>query len=99
MSDIPDNLEHFASMVSNRGNSQYLGVNKVISVRLPIHVFIKIEALTKFSGQTRNKLLVAALDGAMEYAISELSAEDSKKFDSVIASVEVDLADTESGEV
>lgn len=99
MNDIHDQLNHFAAMVSNRGQSQYVGQNKVISVRLPIHVFMKIEALTKFSGQTRNKLLVSALDGAIEYAISELTKENLKKFDAVMASVEVDLSDAESGEV
>lgn len=92
-----------AAEVSNHGESRYVGVLFQIPLRLPLHTYSMVEALTKRSGISRNKIVNRLLDAGIEAVIAELDemvVMDIEKQASRIATVELERKgeELESGE-
>lgn len=58
--------DHAAAIVEGRAKTEYLGTSKVISVRLPRHLAIQIQALSHKSGKTRNATIATLLEVGLE---------------------------------
>lgn len=67
--------DHAAGIFEGTGNSTYIGMTKVISVRLPLLQFVNLQALAHKSGKTRNSTIVTLLDVGLEEVESRLSPE------------------------
>lgn len=67
--------DQVASIVEGRGETHYMGVTKVISVRLPLHLSAKLQALAHKSGRTRNSMMVNLLEVGLEEVYQRLTPE------------------------
>lgn len=65
--------DHAASIVEGSGKTEYIGTTKVISVRLPTHLAIKLQALAQKSGKTRNATVAILLEVGLEEVRARLS--------------------------
>ncbi len=64
-----------ASIIEGRGESSYIGSTKVISVRLPEHLVVRLQALAHKSSKTRNAMIVNLLEVGVEEVIKLLKPE------------------------
>ena len=46
--------DHAAAIVEGRGKTEYVGVSKLITIRVPDHLAIKLQAMAHKSGKSRN---------------------------------------------
>lgn len=67
--------DQVAAIVEGRGENSYVGVTKVTSVRLPLHLSVKLQALAHKSGKTRNAMMVNLLEVGLEEVYQRLSPE------------------------
>lgn len=67
--------DQVAAIVEGRGETHYMGVTKVISVRLPLHLSVKLQALAHKSGRTRNSMMVNLLEVGLEEVFQRLTPE------------------------
>lgn len=58
--------DHAAGIVERRGKTEYVGVSKVLSVRIPLHLFVDLQALAHVSGKSRNAMLSTLLEVGVE---------------------------------
>lgn len=63
----------FLALVSKRGNFESHGWTQTISVRMDGVMACTFDALSEYSGISRNKVIVAALESALEQLFSSLS--------------------------
>lgn len=67
--------DQVAAIVEGRGENTYIGVTKVTSVRLPLHLSVKLQALAHKSGKTRNAMIVNLLEVGLEEVHQRLTPE------------------------
>lgn len=67
--------DQVAAIVEGRGENTYIGVTKVTSVRLPLHLAVKLQALAHKSGKTRNAMIVNLLEVGLEEVHQRLTPE------------------------
>ena len=67
--------DQVAAIVEGRGENTYIGVTKVTSVRLPLHLAVKLQALAHKSGRTRNAMIVNLLEVGLEEVHQRLTPE------------------------
>jgi predicted DNA-binding protein len=65
-SEVIQAADQVAAIVEGRGENSYVGVTKVTSVRLPLHLAVKLQALAHKSGKTRNAMIVNLLEVGLE---------------------------------
>jgi predicted DNA-binding protein len=65
--------DQVAAIVEGRGENTYIGVTKVTSVRLPLHLAVKLQALAHKSGKTRNAMMVNLLEVGLEEVYQRLA--------------------------
>ena len=65
--------EHAANIVEGRGDTQRIGVTKVISVRLPTTLLAELQGLAHKSGKTRNFTIETLLEVGLEEVKARLS--------------------------
>ncbi len=58
--------DELADMVEGRTAFSYAGLTKVTSVRIPLHLAVKVQALAYKSGKTRNAIIVNLLEVGLE---------------------------------
>lgn len=68
----PSNLEMFVGMVSKTADEQASGWLKSITIRMPMVTALTFEAIASYSGQSRNKLMVKALETALDLLWEQL---------------------------
>lgn len=73
--EIIQAADQVAAIVEGRGENSYIGVTKVTSVRLPLHLSVKLQALAHKSGKTRNAMMVNLLEVGLEEVYQRLSPE------------------------
>lgn len=71
--------DHAAQIVEGTGKTEYIGSTKVISVRLPLLLANRLQALAQKSGKTRNATVSMLLEVGLEEVASRLSDETSKE--------------------
>ena len=67
--------DHAAQIVEGTGKSEYIGATKVISVRLPSVLAVRLQALAQKSGKTRNATVATLLEVGLEEVRVRLSEE------------------------
>ena len=58
--------DHVAALVEGSAETNFLGVTKVLSARLPITQVVELEAIAEKSGKTRNAMLSMLLAVGIE---------------------------------
>ncbi len=77
--EAPDSFEMLEAMVSKTGNIEYIGPMRTVSVRMPMIDYCTIEAMSQYSGQSKNKLLNQMIRVCLERLNETLSTEDATK--------------------
>ena len=67
--------DQVAAIVEGRGENSYIGATKVTSVRMPLHLAVKLQALAHKSGKTRNAMMVNLLEVGLEEVFQRLTPE------------------------
>lgn len=67
--------DHAAAIVEGRGESNYIGPSKVISIRLPADIVVRAQAMAHKSGKTRNAMMCTLLEVGLEQVRERLSDE------------------------
>ena len=73
--DVIRAADQAASVVEGRGKSEYSGITKVISVRLPVILAAQVQALSHKSAKTRNFTVTSLLEVGLEEVRERLSEE------------------------
>lgn len=81
--EAPSSRDAFLGMVSKIADESYSGMTQTITVRLPVHLACMFDALAKYSGKSRNRLVVKALEMALEELWSELPAVECQELESL----------------
>ena len=58
--------DHAAAIVEGRGKTEYVGVSKLITIRVPDHLAIKLQAMAHKSGKSRNATIATLLEVGLE---------------------------------
>ena len=64
--EIVSAADHAAGIVERRGKTEYIGSSKVLSIRIPLQLFIDLQALAHVSGRSRNSMLSTLLEVGVE---------------------------------
>ncbi len=73
--EIVSAADHAAGIVERRGKTEYVGVSKVLSIRIPLNLFVDLQALAHVSGKSRNAMLSTLLEVGVEEVKSRLAPE------------------------
>lgn len=73
--EVVSAVDHAAAIVERRAKTDYVGVTKIVSVRMPLHTFVDLSALANVSGKTKNATAVMLLEVGIEEVKARLSAE------------------------
>lgn len=83
-----------AGIVEGTATGQYVGMTKVISVRLPVHLAIQLQAMAHKSGKTRNAMISKLLEVGLEEVRLRLSDETCEE----LQVIEIELHHDEFGQ-
>lgn len=86
------------SQLQNQGNSEFRGIVKGTTCRLPIHHYSAIEAFSRHTGMSKNKVIVELLDVSLDIAIRGLDRANRKAFNQHQSDVLTQLAAEGYGE-
>lgn len=71
--EVISSADQAAAIVEGTAESTYIGVSKVISVRLPVVLATSVQALAHKSGKTRNAAVAMLLEVGLEEVRQRLS--------------------------
>ncbi len=83
--------DHAASIFEGRGETNYIGVTKVISVRLPALLVAELQSLAHKSGKTRNSTIATLLGVGVEEVKARLTPETLEQLASITSEYLDDL--------
>ena len=55
-----------AAIVEGRGKTEYVGCTKLITIRIPMHLAIQLQAMAQKSGKSRNATIATLLEVGLE---------------------------------
>ena len=87
--------EQAAGIVSGTGRTEYIGVTKIVSVRMPQHTADRLQALAHKSGKSRNATICTFLDVAIEEVEKRLSKEVLREVDEIEAGLNAGVIEGE----
>ena len=58
--------DHAAAIVEGRGKTEYVGITKLITIRIPMHLAIQLQAMAQKSGKSRNATIATLLEVGLE---------------------------------
>ena len=58
--------DHAAAIVEGRGKTEYVGVSKLITIRIPMHLAIQLQSMAQKSGKSRNATIATLLEVGLE---------------------------------
>lgn len=58
--------DHAAAIVEGRGKTEYVGLSKLITIRVPMHLAIQLQAMAQKSGKSRNATIATLLEVGLE---------------------------------
>lgn len=67
--------DHAAGIIEGTAKSEYVGLTRPISVRLPVHLAVQLDALAQQSQKTRNATFTTLLEVGLEEVRERLSDE------------------------
>ena len=58
--------DHAAAIVEGRGKTDYVGTTKLITIRIPMHLAVQLQAMAQKSGKSRNATISTLLEVGLE---------------------------------
>lgn len=83
--EYPPSIKVLASLVSKSGNTESIGPQHIVTLRVPLVTVTKFDAMAEYSSQSRSKLMVTALESALEQLDSHLPQQDRDFIDAIWA--------------
>lgn len=83
IAEKPPAIKLLAGMVSKSAKSESVGLQHVVSLRVPFHIVTRFDAMVEYSGQTRSRLIVSAMESAIEQLAAMLSPADLAALDKI----------------
>lgn len=91
--------DHVAALVEGNAETNYMGVTKVLSARLPLTQVVELEAIAEKSGKTRNAMLSLLLAVGIEEVRAGLKTKTLKEINASISQkMAVEIEQMEGGE-
>lgn len=87
--------DHAAQIVEGLGKTEWSGMTKVLSVRLPAVISTEISALAHKSGKTRNAMICTLLEVGIEEVTKRLTPETQAQIKTIQSDLLSDLGETE----
>lgn len=75
--------DHAAAIVEGRAKGEYVGLTKIITIRIPMPLAIQLQALAQKSGKSRNATIGTLLDVAIEEVRERLDASTIKELEAI----------------
>jgi hypothetical protein len=85
--DEVSKMDLLMSLFHNKGSSEFSGVVKSLTVRIPIGDFSSIEAFSRHTGMSKNKVIVRLLEVALDSCIKGLDSKNRAEFDQLQSQV------------
>jgi hypothetical protein len=79
--------EHTANIIEGRAESNYVGVTRPVSVRIPLHLSVQIQTLAHKSGKTKNAMMIRLFTVGIEEVQKHLSDETNKEMAKITAEI------------
>lgn len=98
----PSNLDTFVGMISKTADEQHLALIQAFSIRVPVSIACMFDAMAEYSGKSRNRLVVKALEVALDSLLSSLPEADCEAVNEIYRrrlGEALQATDNESGEV
>lgn len=86
------------SQLQKMGKTEFHGVVKGVTCRLPTHQYSAIEAFSRHTGMSKNKVIVELLEVSLDIAIRGLDRANRKAFNQHESAVLAQLAEDGYGE-
>lgn len=74
-------IDMLMSEFQNQGKSEWRGLVKTISVRIPVGDFSSIDAFSRHTGMSKNKVIVQLLNVALDGVVAGLDRKNRKALD------------------
>lgn len=58
--------DHAAAIIEGRGRSEYVGASKLITIRIPMHLAVQLQAMAHKSGKSRNATISTLLEVGLD---------------------------------
>ena len=58
--------DHAAAIVEGRGKTEYIGLTKLITIRIPMPLAVQLQAMAQKSGKSRNATIATLLEVGLE---------------------------------
>lgn len=81
--EAPTNLDMLVGMICKTADERQLGWIQSISIRMPVVLAATIDALAQYSGQSRNKIMVKALEAALDQVWEQLPQKEREELEEV----------------
>ena len=92
----PTSFSMLEAMISKTGNIEGTGPVRSISVRIPLVDYCTVEAMSQYSGQSKNKLIVQMMAAAIERLNEELPESDLKGIQAIRSKLFGEMLDDET---
>lgn len=96
--EAPSNMDMLLGMVSKTADENTSAWIQPLTVRMPVILATTLDALAKYSGQSRNKLAVKALESAMDTLWEQLPEADRTEIEAIRAELIADRLQSATGE-
>ena len=58
--------DHAAAIVEGRGKTEYVGLSKLVTIRIPMPLAVQLQAVAQKSGKSRNATIATLLEVGLE---------------------------------
>lgn len=93
MTEEISKVDILMSLLQKEGKSESFGLVKGITCRLPVHQYATIEAFSRYSGMSKNKVISELLDVSLDIAVRNLARANRKAFNQKQSEVLLELAE------
>lgn len=71
-SEVIKAADYAAAIVEGRARTDFIGCTKIITIRIPLHLAVQLQALAQKSGKSRNATISTLLEVAIEEVTQRL---------------------------
>lgn len=75
----PTKMQILTSVVEGSGSSATTAAVRALTIRLPVHVYAGVQALSELSNTTKNAMVASLVEAAIEQLADTLSPDRSKE--------------------
>jgi hypothetical protein len=92
----PTSFDVLEGMISKTATTEYTGALRSISVRFPLVDYCTVEAMSQYSGQSKNKIVIQMVSVAIERLNQELPKADLKAIQAIRSKLIGEMLDAET---